>query len=137
MVEAYGARCAQQGGEPLDSEPALIVAQQFDPSTMGAIERAVRLSIRLERLASDGKCAHPFPSLLKNAARSCRASPQDGRRRPQPRRVVRRERTHAEETVRTKISEAKRRGARTGAESHDAHISNHVSRPRTIRELGK
>ena len=67
MVEAYGSKMPLNQVASLSvPEPALIVAQPFDPSTMAAIERAVRLSDLGLNPASDGKVLRiPIPSLTE------------------------------------------------------------------------
>jgi ribosome recycling factor len=74
-------------------EPALIVAQPFDPSLMSAIERAVRLSDLGLNPASDGKVLRiPIPSLTderrKELSRHVHKMAEEGRNHV---RVVRRE----------------------------------------------
>src|SRR5215468_3522547 len=64
-VEAYGARMPlnQLAGLSVP-EPSLIVAQPFDPSQLGAIERAIRASDLGLNPANDGKVVRiPIPSL--------------------------------------------------------------------------
>ncbi len=67
MVEAYGSKMPINQVASLSiPEPSLIVAQPFDPSTMGALERAVRLSDLGLNPASDGKVLRiPIPSLTE------------------------------------------------------------------------
>src|SRR6188474_1945073 len=64
-VEAYGSKMPlnQLAGLSVP-EPTLIVAQPFDPSQLGAIERAIRASDLGLNPASDGKVIRvPIPSL--------------------------------------------------------------------------
>jgi ribosome recycling factor len=66
-VDAYGAKVPinQVAGLSVP-EPALIVAQPFDPSLMGAIERAIRISDLGLNPANDGKVIRiPIPSLTE------------------------------------------------------------------------
>jgi ribosome recycling factor len=66
-VEAYGARMPlnQLAGLSVP-EPSLIVAQPFDPSTLAAIEKAIRSSDLGLNPASDGKVIRiPIPSLTE------------------------------------------------------------------------
>jgi ribosome recycling factor len=66
-VEAYGARMPlnQLAGLSVP-EPSLIVAQPFDPSTLGAIEKAIRSSDLGLNPANDGKVVRiPIPSLTE------------------------------------------------------------------------
>jgi ribosome recycling factor len=64
-VEAYGSRMPlnQLAGLSIP-EPSLIVAQPFDPSLIGAIEKAIRSSDLGLNPANDGKVVRvPIPSL--------------------------------------------------------------------------
>ena len=94
MVEAYGAKMPINQVASLSiPEPSLIVAQPFDPSTMAAIERAVRLSDLGLNPASDGKVLRiPIPSLTeerrKELSRHVHKMAEEGRNHV---RVVRRE----------------------------------------------
>src|SRR6185295_856077 len=66
-VEAYGSRMPlnQLAGLSVP-EPSLIVAQPFDPSQLGAIERAIRASDLGLNPANDGKVVRiPIPSLTE------------------------------------------------------------------------
>ena len=66
-VEAYGAKMPlnQVAGLSIP-EPTLIVAQPFDPSQLGAIEKAVRAAGLGLNPASDGKVVRiPLPSLTE------------------------------------------------------------------------
>src|SRR5271169_6643894 len=65
QVEAYGSKLPlnQVAGLSIP-EPTLIVAQPFDPSQLGAIEKAVRSSGLGLNPANDGKVIRiPLPSL--------------------------------------------------------------------------
>jgi len=67
-VEAYGARMPlnQLAGLSVP-EPALIIAQPFDPSQLAAIEKAIRSSDLGLNPASDGKVVRiPIPSLTED-----------------------------------------------------------------------
>jgi ribosome recycling factor len=66
-VEAYGATVPLNQVASLSiPEPTLIVAQPFDPSLMGAIERAVQKSNLGLNPASDGKVLRiPIPALTE------------------------------------------------------------------------
>ena len=94
VVEAYGAKMPINQVATLSiPEPALIVAQPFDPSTMAALERAVRLSDLGLNPASDGKVLRiPIPSLTeerrKELSRHVHKMAEEGRNHV---RVVRRE----------------------------------------------
>src|ERR671925_1507935 len=65
QVEAYGARMPINQVATLSvPEPAMIVAQPFDPSLMGAIEKAIRASDLGLNPANDGKLVRvPIPAL--------------------------------------------------------------------------
>jgi ribosome recycling factor len=66
-VEAYGSRMPlnQLAGLSVP-EPALIVAQPFDPSQLGAIEKAIRASDLGLNPSNDGKVVRvPIPSLTE------------------------------------------------------------------------
>src|SRR5687767_11455565 len=67
-VEAYGARMPINQLATLSvPEPAMIVAQPFDPSLMGAIEKAIRASDLGLNPANDGKVVRvPIPSLTED-----------------------------------------------------------------------
>jgi ribosome recycling factor len=66
-VDAYGSKMPLNQLASLSiPEPSLIVAQPFDPSLMGAIERAVQKSNLGLNPASDGKVLRiPIPSLTE------------------------------------------------------------------------
>lgn len=65
QVEAYGARMPINQVATLSvPEPTLIVAQPFDPSLMGAIEKAIRASDLGLNTSNDGKVIRiPVPPL--------------------------------------------------------------------------
>jgi len=66
-VEAYGSRMAlnQLAGLSVP-EPALIIAQPFDPSLLGTIEKAIRASDLGLNPANDGKVIRiPIPALTE------------------------------------------------------------------------
>src|ERR671912_145685 len=66
-VEAYGSRMPINQLATLSiPEPALMIAQPFDPSLMGAIEKAIRASDLGLNPANDGKVVRiPLPSLTE------------------------------------------------------------------------
>jgi ribosome recycling factor len=66
-VEAYGTKMPMNQVATLSvPEPALIVAQPFDPSLLGAVERAIRVSDLGLNPANDGKVVRiPIPSLTE------------------------------------------------------------------------
>jgi ribosome recycling factor len=70
-VEAYGAKMPinQVAGLSIP-EPTLIVAQPFDPSLLGAIEKAIRASDLGLNPANDGKVVRiPLPALTEERRR--------------------------------------------------------------------
>jgi ribosome recycling factor len=85
QVEAYGTRMPLNQVATLSiPEPALIVAQPFDPSLMSAVERAIRLSDLGLNPASDGKVLRiPIPSLTderrKELSRHVHKMAEEGR----------------------------------------------------------
>jgi ribosome recycling factor len=75
-VDAYGSKMPlnQLAGLSVP-EPTLIVAQPFDPSLLGAIEKAIRASDLGLNPANDGKVVRsPFRRSPRSAARSSRAT---------------------------------------------------------------
>jgi ribosome recycling factor len=66
-VEAYGSRMPLNQVASLSvPEPAMIIAQPFDPSQLGAIEKAIRASDLGLNPANDGKVVRiPIPSLTE------------------------------------------------------------------------
>jgi ribosome recycling factor len=71
QVEAYGARMPVNQVATLSvPEPALIVAQPFDPSLMGTIEKAIRASDLGLNPSNDGKVIRiPIPPLTEERRR--------------------------------------------------------------------
>src|SRR5439155_9642106 len=65
QVEAYGSRMPINQVATLSvPEPSMIIAQPFDPSLMGAIEKAIRASDLGLNPANDGKVVRvPIPAL--------------------------------------------------------------------------
>src|SRR5215831_8624562 len=84
-VEAYGAKVPlNQVATMSIPEPALIVAQPFDPSLMGAIEKAIRASDLGLNPANDGKVVRiPIPALTddrrKELSRHVHKQAEEGR----------------------------------------------------------
>ena len=84
-VEAYGAQMPLNQLASLSvPEPSLIVAQPFDPSQLGAIEKAIRASSLGLNPASDGKVVRiPIPALTderrKELSRHVHKLAEDGR----------------------------------------------------------
>ena len=84
-VEAYGSRMAlnQLAGLSVP-EPTMIVAQPFDPSQLGAIEKAIRASDLGLNPSNDGKVVRiPIPALTeerrKELSRHVHKLTEDGR----------------------------------------------------------
>jgi ribosome recycling factor len=84
-VEAYGGKMPINQVATLSiPEPSLIVAQPFDPSLMGAIEKAIRASDLGLNPANDGKVVRiPIPSLTderrKELSRHVHKQAEEGR----------------------------------------------------------
>ena len=84
-VEAYGTKMPLNQVASLSiPEPSLIVAQPFDPSLMGAIEKAIRASDLGLNPANDGKVVRiPIPPLTderrKELSRHVHKLAEDGR----------------------------------------------------------
>jgi ribosome recycling factor len=68
QVEAYGSKMPINQVATLSvPEPAMIIAQPFDPSVMGAIEKAIRTSDLGLNPANDGKVVRiPIPPLTED-----------------------------------------------------------------------
>jgi ribosome recycling factor len=85
QVEAYGAKMPLNQVASLSiPEPSLILAQPFDPSLMGAIEKAIRASDLGLNPANDGKVVRiPIPALTderrKELSRHVHKLAEDGR----------------------------------------------------------
>lgn len=85
QVEAYGSRMPLNQVASLSvPEPNLIVAQPFDPSVMGAVEKAIRASNLGLNPSNDGKVVRiPIPSLTderrKELSRHVHKLSEDGR----------------------------------------------------------
>lgn len=85
QVEAYGGKMPINQVATLSiPEPALIIAQPFDPSLMGAIEKAIRASDLGLNPANDGKVVRiPIPALTddrrKELSRHVHKQAEDGR----------------------------------------------------------
>jgi ribosome recycling factor len=106
-VEAYGAKMPINQVATLSiPEPAMIVAQPFDPSLMGAIEKAVRSSDLGLNPANDGKVVRiPIPSLTddrrKELSRHVHKQAEEGRN------VVRQVRRDANDRLKKLLKEHK------------------------------
>ena len=85
QVEAYGSKMPINQVATLSvPEPAMIVAQPFDPSVMGAIEKAIRASDLGLNPANDGKVVRvPIPALTderrKELSRHVHKQAEEGR----------------------------------------------------------
>jgi len=85
QVEAYGAKMPINQVASLSiPEPAMIIAQPFDPSVMGAIEKAIRASDLGLNPANDGKVVRiPIPALTeerrKELSRHVHKQAEEGR----------------------------------------------------------
>jgi ribosome recycling factor len=85
QVEAYGAKMPlNQVASVSIPEPALLVATPFDPSLMGAIEKAIRASELGLNPTNDGKVIRiPIPSLTderrKELSRQVHKQAEEGR----------------------------------------------------------
>jgi len=106
-VEAYGSRMPlnQLAGLSVP-EPTLIVAQPFDPSQLGAIEKAIRASDLGLNPASDGKVIRvPIPPLTeerrKELSRHVHKLTEDGRN------VIRQVRRDANERLKKLLKDHK------------------------------
>jgi ribosome recycling factor len=85
QVEAYGSRMPlNQVATMSIPEPAMIIAQPFDPSLMGAIEKAIRTAELGLNPANDGKVIRiPIPALTeerrKELSRHVHKAAEEGR----------------------------------------------------------
>src|SRR5262245_29628657 len=85
QVDAYGAKMPINQVATLSvPEPSMIVAQPFDPSLMGAIEKAIRASHLGLNPANDGKVVRvPIPALTderrKELSRHVHKQAEEGR----------------------------------------------------------
>src|SRR5919198_3416640 len=85
QVDAYGSRMAINQVASLSvPEPSMIIAQPFDPSLMGAIEKAIRASDLGLNPANDGKVVRvPIPPLTddrrKELSRHVHKQAEEGR----------------------------------------------------------
>src|ERR687892_820020 len=107
QVEAYGSRMPINQVATLSvPEPAMIVAQPFDPSLMGAIEKAIRASDLGLNPANDGKVVRiPIPALTderrKELSRHVHKQAEEGRN------VVRQVRRDANDRLKKLLKEHK------------------------------
>jgi ribosome recycling factor len=136
QVEAYGSRMPINQVAALSvPEPALIVAQPFDPSLMTAIEKAIRSSDLGLNPASDGKIVRiPIPPLTderrKELSRHVHRQAEDGRN------VVRQVRRDANERLKKllKVHKVSEDDERKGLDHVQKMTDEHV---KMIDELQK
>ena len=106
-VDAYGSKVPINQVATLSvPEPAMIVAQPFDPTLMGAIEKAIRASDLGLNPANDGKVVRiPIPSLTderrKELSRHVHKQAEEGRN------VVRQVRRDANERLKKLLKDHK------------------------------
>ena len=135
-VEAYGARVPLNQVASLSiPEPALIVAQPFDPSLIKAIEKGISASDLGLNPSNDGKVIRiPIPSLTeerrKELSRHVHKQAEDGRN------VVRQVRRDANERLKKLLKEHKisEDDERKGLEQIQKMTDDHV---KLIDELQK
>ena len=136
QVEAYGTRMPINQVATLSvPEPAMIIAQPFDPSVMGAIEKAIRASDLGLNPENDGKVVRiPIPSLTddrrKELSRHVHKQAEEGRN------VVRQVRRDANERLKKLLKEHKisEDDERKGLDQIQKVTDDHV---RIIDELQK
>src|SRR5688500_14995309 len=135
-VEAYGSHMPINQVASLSvPEPAMIVAQPFDPSLMGAIEKAIRASDLGLNPANDGKVVRiPIPALTedrrKELSRHVHKQAEEGRN------VVRQVRRDANDRLKKLLKEHKisEDDERKGLDQIQKTTDEHV---RMIDELQK
>jgi ribosome recycling factor len=136
QVEAYGSRVPINQVATLSvPEPAMIVAQPFDPSLMGAIEKAIRTSDLGLNPANDGKVVRiPIPALTeerrKELSRHVHKQAEEGRN------VVRAVRRDANERLKKMLKEKQisEDAERDGLEEIQKLTNSYIAR---IDELAK
>ena len=107
QVDAYGSRMPINQVASLSvPEPSMIIAQPFDPSLMGAIEKAIRASDLGLNPANDGKVVRvPIPPLTddrrKELSRHVHKQAEEGRN------VVRQARRDANERLKKLLKDHK------------------------------
>ena len=107
QVEAYGSRMPINQVATLSvPEPSMIIAQPFDPTLMGAIEKAIRASDLGLNPANDGKVVRvPIPALTddrrKELSRHVHKQAEEGRN------VVRQARRDANERLKKLLKDHK------------------------------
>ena len=136
QVDAYGTKMPINQVATLSiPEPAMIIAQPFDPSLMGAIEKAIRASDLGLNPANDGKVIRiPIPSLTderrKELSRHVHKQAEEGRN------AVRQVRRDANERLKKLLKEHKisEDDERKGLEQIQKMTDDHV---KMIDELQK
>jgi ribosome recycling factor len=136
QVDAYGSKMPINQVATLSvPEPSMIVAQPFDPSVMGAIEKAIRASDLGLNPANDGKVVRiPIPALTderrKELSRHVHKQAEEGRN------VVRQVRRDANERLKKLLKEHKvsEDDERKGLEHVQKMTDDHV---KLIDELQK
>jgi ribosome recycling factor len=128
QVDAYGSRMPINQVASLSvPEPSMIIAQPFDPSLMGAIEKAIRASDLGLNPANDGKVVRvPIPPLTddrrKELSRHVHKQAEEGRN------VVRQARRDANERLKKLLKDHKvseddeRKGLEQVQKITDEHI---------------
>ena len=135
-VDAYGSKMPINQVATLSiPEPAMMIAQPFDPSLMGAIEKAIRASDLGLNPANDGTVIRiPIPSLTeerrKELSRHVHKQAEEGRN------VVRQVRRDANERLKKLLKEHKisEDDERKGLDQVQKMTDEHV---KTIDELQK
>jgi len=107
QVDAYGSKMPINQVATLSvPEPAMIVAQPFDPSLMGAIEKAIRASDLGLNPANDGKIVRiPIPALTDERRKEL--SRHVHKQAEEARNVVRQVRRDANERLKKVLKEHK------------------------------
>ena len=144
-VEAYGSQMPLNQVASLSiPEPSLIVAQPFDPSLMGAVEKAIRAANLGLNPANDGKVVRiPIPALTeerrKELSKLVHKYAEEGRN------GIRQVRRDANEKLKKLLKEHKiseddeRRALEDVQKSTDAHIAliDDVQKKKDTELLGK
>jgi ribosome recycling factor len=145
QVDAYGTKMPVNQVATLSvPEPAMIVAQPFDPSLMGAIEKAIRASDLGLNPANDGKIVRiPIPALTderrKELSRHVHKQAQEGRN------TVRQVRRDANERLKKLLKEHKvseddeRKGLEHVQKMTDDHVKliDDLQKKKDLDLLGK
>ena len=138
-VEAYGSKMPLNQLASLSiPEPSLIVAQPFDPSLMGAIEKAIRASDLGLNPSNDGKVVRvPIPALTEERRKELVAPrPQAGRGRPQRAASVRRDANERLKKLLKDHTDLRGRRAARPRRSPEDHRRPHQAGRRPAEEEG-